>query len=574
MAAEKGSPLAAQVLIDAGISTGVFDVDACSTMSYLIEKCPVVAYRALEQYTLKKRLTQCEVYLAYLEPDVLCGINSGEAVKAKSPLEVITANNDHYLIMHPVIQKCIETKWDAFGRKDTICESLVVTTYLTSWLVLAYMFSDHEEFYFDNKGEHDNHSWKIIFELIICVSTIYFFYKHSAHLKRLASHQHQWNEWKIRRIRSRYITCHPAWPLERQSLLAEEEEVIGLKQPTSNKRTFWYSYECLNVTLLCLVIFTRVLVISADYGFLAHKVIFAVSMVFAFIRALNILKRSRYVSVFLHIAFSAVTSFVQITLLYMQFYIPFVLVFWLMFESYGDDEVRSNPATTHLRNSTVISTSISNDTKRSLSSMLLNLDFMFYGLYKSSYGLDGSIAKLESIDSDAFHILQSLFNIAITFLILPLIIAFITSKFTSNYEQCVAHASLEEARYLIQLQRDMNCRDRLNMVKYYQTFCNPLTVNENPLKQGVYDMRNARERLTRIKSEIEKVADCLCEVDGRMKKNAKTNSFEEGYSASVMPKLLCDLTLMSKTTTSDLNNLTSKEDKINSYLSDLLRITK
>merc|ERR1712013_551839 len=65
--------------------------------------------------------------------------------------------------------------------------------------------------------------------------------------------------------------------------------------------------------------------------FMTAKSIFTINMMFSFLRMLKICIRFRFFSVFLKVTGLAVASFMQIGFLYLQFYVPFVAAFWLMY---------------------------------------------------------------------------------------------------------------------------------------------------------------------------------------------------------------------------------------------------
>ena len=43
--------------------------------------------------------------------------------------------------------------------------------------MLAYTLSDNSWFYYDEQGNWNGHGWKILFELLIIVFALYFFFK-------------------------------------------------------------------------------------------------------------------------------------------------------------------------------------------------------------------------------------------------------------------------------------------------------------------------------------------------------------------------------------------------------------
>ena len=428
IAAEAGSEDIVHFLLEIEAPFGVFDNDGNSALIYMIEKMPNLAFQALGQYMIIQSVSQCQMFVGYLESDGQDTIEPANR-KAKTPLEVITSYNDIDLIMHPVIQKCIEIKWQLFGRLDTIKKLLITFIYLLCWLILAYTLTDNDEFYYDKNGEWGQHGWKMLFELFIIVFALYFFFKDLMLMKQQLVHHQCWLQWKKRLIRSQYTYCHPAWPAERESLEAEKQR-IQLLPSLAGKQKSWFVYEWIILLFLSGVIITRVFaMIFSDSKFilLIHKVVFGINMIFSFIRMLKIAMRFRYFSVFVKVASLSLTSFIQIGFLYFQVYIPFVAAFWVLFGVYKDDVQHFNTLAKNETNLTIPyihatnSSATSNNSSeiemtiipsvlQMLDPALLTLKGIFFSVYGVSFGQE-DLYKIKRMDSVAFQTITSLYHI-------------------------------------------------------------------------------------------------------------------------------------------------------------------
>ena len=566
LAAEKGSAETAQFLLDIGAPAGVYDNNGNSALTCLLEKIPSVAYRALEQFrTSKISLKQSHMYLSHLETDT--SVKNPKAEKfAKTPLEIITAYDDVDLIMHPVIQKSIAIKWKLFGKIDTIRKLLITSLYLICWLVLSYMYSDNGEYYYTvtEPREWKTHSWKIIFEALIIIFALYFFLKDLI-MKREAIRQHQrWIEWKQHIVRSQYIYCHPAWPGERESLEAEIDRIRTVPS-LAGKQKFWFAYECTILFLLAAIIILRIFTMVFDDNiklFIASKAVFTINMIFSFMRTLKICIRFRYFSVFLKVTSLAVSSFIQIGFLYLQFFIPFVAVFWLMF---GGDAGMELMRLANVTDTTDIGHMSGNKTLNSLAS----LQGIFYSIYESSFGQE-SVYTYVQVEKTSAQILISLYHIFSTFIALSIFVAFVTSKFTTNYKRCVAEASLLQASIVLQLEKGLSKRERANLAKYYAKFCSPLIVN---LKSTSDDLRerDALSKLALTERHIASIENSIRDAEDRYQENDRKSH------ASIFESILGCSSLLgtkqenfSKTIKTELKDIAQKQSYMNKYLSKLL----
>ena len=563
LAAEKGSAETAQFLLDIGAPAGVYDNNGNSALNCLLEKIPSVAYRALEQFrTSKISLKQSHMYLSHLETDT--SVKNPKAEKfAKTPLEIITAYDDVDLIMHPVIQKSIAIKWKLFGKIDTIRKLLITSLYLICWLVLSYMYSDNREYYYTitEPGEWKTHSWKIIIEALIIVFVFYFFLK-DLNMKREAIRQHQrWIEWKQHIVRSQYIFCHPAWPGERESLEAEIER-IGTVPSLAGKQKFWFAYEWTILILLAAIIVLRILTIVFDDNIkllIASKAVFTINMIFSFMRTLKICIRFRYFSVFLKVTSLAVTSFIQIGFLYLQFYIPFVAVFWLMFGGDAGMELMWDA------NVTDVGHTHDNNTMNSLSS----LQGIFYSIYESSFGQESVYAYVK-VENTTAQILISIYHIFSTFIALSIFVAFVTSKFTTNYNRCVAEASLLQASVVLQLEKGLSKRERANLAKYYAKFCSPLIVNLKSPRDDLRE-RDALSKLALTERHVTRIENGIRDAEDRYQENDRKSHasiFESIHGCSSL--LGTKQENFSKTIKTELKDIAQKQSYMNKYLLKLL----
>ena len=72
------------------------------------------------------------------------------------------------------------------------------------------------------------------------------------------------------------------------------------------------------------------------------------------------------------------------------------------------------------------------------------------------------------------QILVTLYHMFVTFIILSVFVALITSKFMTNYSRMVAEASLLRASVVLQLEKNLSKADKLKLMRYYKKLCNPL----------------------------------------------------------------------------------------------------
>ncbi|XP_047134098.1 uncharacterized protein LOC100209684 isoform X1 [Hydra vulgaris] len=586
LAAEYGSSKTAQLLLDLEAPIGVYDNDGNFCLSYLIEKMPDVAYQALNQFKVANiSLGRNEVYLSYLEKNP----NSKVGNFTKVPLEMITIYDEYDLIMHPVIQTMLEVKWKKLGRFITLRQLFILFIYLSCWMVLAYLFDPSGIYYKPLKVK----GWKIILEIIIIAAAVFFFYEDVTRIRETVKAQTAWVEMRRHKLRSKYPYCHPAWPSDRQNVDVEIERLQG-SPSLAKKQQFWIFYEFSMLIIIAAIIITRIIdaYISTKASYLTHKCIFAIGLMISFLRVLKICIRFRYFAVYLKVAGLAIRAFIQIAFFYLQFFIPFVAVFWVTFgvvpvaNSNVDNSNISNlsnttnftesynfSTATNISNflSTTISTTSSTTISEDLD--LRGLDGIFYHVYESSFGQD-DLFMLSTYDKYAAQTLISLYTIFTTFICLTVLVALITSAFTTSYKKCVAQASLLQASMLLQFEKKLSKKQQKEMAFYYAQECTPLIIKEDVSKESAESViRNLTSKLERTERNLADINEIIFEAE------KKEN--EEGISAKreILENIFTNISLLKEkqkenelVSKAALKDLAEKETHINRCITKLIKL--
>jgi len=550
LAAEQGSTETAQFLLDVGAPAGIYDSEGNSAIANLLEKMPHVAYRALHQFVVTNMpLKRSEMYLSYLESG-----STGKAnMIAKSPLEMITIYDDIELIMHPVVQKAIQVKWKLFGRMDTIRKLFITILYLICWLVLAYTFTDNRDYY----QPWSENGWKIAFEALIIIFALYFFYMDVAVKRDSVTYHRAWVEWRQHIVRANYSNCHPCWPGDREKLESESERIRSVPS-LAGKQQFWFVYEWMILLVLAVIIITRVLdILLEDVDlFIAHKFVFGIGLMISFLRLLKIGIRFRYCSVFLRVTGLAVISFTQILFLYIQIYIPFVAVFWMM---YGGQNGLDKIAKAHDFQPP------SNDTIRQMT----QLEHIFFHVYESSFGQEDLFFYSE-VEKETAQTIISLFHVFTTFMTLSLFVALVTSKYTTHYNRCVAEASLLQAAVVLRLEKNLSGKDKQKLNNFYKKNCNPLIV---PFEESTEHehKRNALSQLRLTERRLNGIENIIREAEDKFQKNDRRSQNQILDSIRTSSESLNNKqTEFAKHVRTNMKEVTQKQEYMNRYLPKLL----
>ena len=377
---------------------------------------------------------------------------------------------------------------------------------------------------------------------------------------KTAKYHYKWAERKQHILRSE--SCHPAWPNEKESI---EEEMKRIRSVPSlaGKQKFWFFYEWLIFLLVLVIIITRVLSLTHKdniHLFIMHKFMFGVGTLFSFLRMIKICIRFAYFSIFLKVASLAITSSIQIVLLYIQIYIPFTSAFFVIFGVITD----SNNGTSSIRHGNVSTPEEGHAHSR------FAIEHIFFVVWESSFE-EKFIYQLETDDSVTKQILVSLFHVFSTFILFSLFIALCISQFTSNYKRCVAKASLLQASIVLQLEKGMNKRDKLKIEKFYNRHCNPMILgakkfDDNFMEKMMLSKMNLTKRL------VSDMSDRFHVINHRYEENCdekKKTSLKES-TVECISKLIDGKEVFCNMLQCELKYINKKQDFVNKHLSSLL----
>ena len=128
---------AARFLVELGTPTGVYDHNGEMTLSLLILKMPEVATIALDQFRSQDMINRKEyTFLNYVEGPRVWE-NSPRENKARSPLEVAIQYEQYCIVMHPVMKRLINVKWEFFGKKGAQIDLIVNVAFAFVWTIIG-----------------------------------------------------------------------------------------------------------------------------------------------------------------------------------------------------------------------------------------------------------------------------------------------------------------------------------------------------------------------------------------------------------------------------------------------------
>ncbi len=125
----------ALLLINEGASATIYDTEGNSAMTILTDKMPDVAVQAMDQLYSTDNVNRKEFFsLNHLEG---AKINEGCKTTARTPLEIAVQKRYFSIVMHPVVQRLIDLKWNHYGKSGAIWDLMLNLGYAILWTIFS-----------------------------------------------------------------------------------------------------------------------------------------------------------------------------------------------------------------------------------------------------------------------------------------------------------------------------------------------------------------------------------------------------------------------------------------------------
>jgi len=452
IAAESGRAQAAMTLLDFDAPAGVYDGKGNSAMAHMVEKMPNVAYAALSQFYIDdKALRRKYYYLNQLE--------SGKDEKelgqnnAKTALEMIVVYKETELVMHPVIQKLINVKWNLFARKYSWIELIVNLFFTSIWLVLAILVPRDGQFH----TPVSNQAWRIVLEAIFLMMSTYFAIKEAMTSRNMHRIDSQWKEWMARNLEDELEHCHPKWPDERKYIESEIQRVWKFRG-THSRNILWSIYEwmCHGSVLATAAAEVYYELNPMDkVAWKAFSIVLSISVMMICLRLMKMCRAFTFLSAFIVLLGHVLGATLKFAFLFFEFFIPYVCILWVIF---GGKENAAN----------IEKVSTNNGQKFESFG-----DIAYIG-WLMTVTADIPFTAMVRYDRQLSMIIVGTYYALVSVVCINLYIALMSETFTRVYENAEANASLQQALLILYIEKQMNLEECAKVRKAFSTSCSPL----------------------------------------------------------------------------------------------------
>ncbi|XP_040289767.1 transient receptor potential cation channel subfamily A member 1-like [Bufo bufo] len=440
LASELDRSEAARLMLNLKCDASVQDDTGLSCLTMMVVNMPPVATQALDQFLIKDRANRKQhFYLNLVEPST----SGFKETQAKSPLEVIVQSRQLDIIMHPVIQKLIEVKWRFFGRKNIAIMLSLNLLFIISWTALGIASSlPRTE---DAPYKFPEDAWRII---VICIAlglTLYQIVEEFKEIYQSKVKMNLWKEWRKKELERDFKYCHPMWPEEKEYLQKGIDDLQYI-QPAYFK-DFWNVFDWIVYFLLLAVIVTHiadVIVKSNADLHVSHVRVFAVTIIFLWLRLMKHARAIRLLGPFIVMLGKIVTDVLKFLYLYGEFYIPYACAFWIIFGG----KVHN----------------------------MATVPQMLFTIFRMTLVDDYNFGDMYAVDPVMAYILCGTFLGVSSILCINLLIALLADTFQRVYDNATANAVMQQATMLLQIEEGLSKKNKSKFDQYMRTSCAPLSL--------------------------------------------------------------------------------------------------
>ncbi|BFZ16281.1 hypothetical protein BsWGS_19321 [Bradybaena similaris] len=477
VAAELDRSETARFLLECEAPVHLSDNQGSRAITWMISKMAPVAKEALQQLYSTDRASRKRYHaLNYLVRDK----EKDPYGKAQTPLHTAVAFKQYDLLMHPVFQKLLENMWQRFGRFWTIYQFGVNFVYIVMWTVIGIVVEYDKRHIYNMPDD----VWRIILYVLAAVFTFYQIFEEVMEFRRSEKMHSYWEESRKVDIQMDMKFCHPRWPEERKYL---EMEIQAMEQQKPKYfHDMWNIFDWICYIMLLVCIATHVADIISHTEILArlHIRFMAVTIILLWLRLMKNARAFSILGPFIVMLGHMLKDCVRFLFLYMEFYIPYLAAFWMIFG--GTKRMQDNQ-----------------DKEVSVSGFEYPGQ-IFFSLFRLTLVDDYDYDGMLQIDGVMADILLSTWFLLSAILSLNLFIALLSDTFQRVYDNAKANAVMQRAIIILNIWEGINQRRKNNFLLYIEENCSPLReeydddltlVEENELQKVTIQIKEDLENL-------------------------------------------------------------------------------
>eukprot|EP00794_Sanderia_malayensis_P005153 gene5153-5803_t len=467
VAAELDRSETCKILLKEGAPAGVCDDSGMSAMALMIMKMPPVALTALDQFHVKDRANRKQYfYLNYLETPQSCPY-------AKSCLKVAVEKKQYSIIMHPVMQRLTEVKWNRFGKTRAWFYLVLNLIFCILWTTLL-CTSPHS--YKNMYSPLPGKSYRIGLEILAACSLVYWFVSEYKEYRASLRERREYLKWRESEMTKEFEHCHPRWPEERAYLEREITELLA-----SNMSYFvdWWNYfDWLTYISVIATLVAHAVAYANESpdAYEAEHVIGSIMLILQWLRLMKFVRAFHALGPFVVILNHVASDTARFAFLFFEFYIPFSAAAWILFGR------QSIPGYS-------------------------NIEELFYNLLQITVIGDYGFSDLAAKHGRTARLLCGTYIVLSGIVCLNLFIALLSDTFQRVYDNAKANAQMLRSARVLSFEDNFSKKQRKRYRNYIDKNCSPERIyydddmtdqSETELKRMTHQIKQDVDRMNKF----------------------------------------------------------------------------
>ncbi|XP_052106818.1 transient receptor potential cation channel subfamily A member 1-like isoform X2 [Mytilus californianus] len=481
VAAQLDRSESAQILLNNKASATTRDVSGQICLSWMIVKMPPVAQDALSQFWTCDRPNRKQYY------DLHHMVHDKEVDKdlvAVTPLNAAVNYKQYDLLMNKTFIKLINTQWVRFARWRAWLNLFLNFVYILLWSLIGIFIE------FDERHEYimPEQWYRVVLWVAAIGFTTWQIIEEVLEYKRSLRKNYLWETTRSNEIDADLKYCHERWPEEKAFLISEKDELKN--RGPSYFTDFWniFDWTCYLFLMVCIATHIADVVDHKTDVARAHIRLMAVTIILLWLRLMKNVRCFSLLGPFIVMLTHMLKDLVRFTFLYLEFFIPFVFAFYMIFG--GNKVAYSGNVVVKADNVTV--------------SGYEDFNSALFSLFRLTMVDDYDFDNMLIIDPLMARLLVGLWLALSAVLCLNLFIALLSDTFQRVYDNAQANAMMQKAQSIISFWEGMSHSSRDKFLHYISANCSPLKQYYDD------DMTDADgEDLTKVTIQIKEQLDDL-----------------------------------------------------------------
>nr|AOR07029.1 transient receptor potential channel-like protein [Saccoglossus kowalevskii] len=479
VAAEGDRSETARLLLELGADASDEDDSHMLALVLMITKMPPVAREAMDQYHRTDRANRKQFFdLHHLEP---FKPDFEKRPPCRLPLQVIVEYKQLDLIIHPVIQQLIKTKWKRFGRRGAWKQTILNFIFIMLWTVIGVTLpKDSDQYNFPLA------IWRVILEALALAFTLFQIIQELQEFFQSKKSFNKWKDWRTAELERDIEFCHPRWPQEKLYLEREVDEIQGMGPSYFSDSWNYFDWFVYFLLLCCSVLHIVDIALEQDTDETGDDIpskvlhrLFAITIIFLWLRLMKSCRAFAALGPFIVMLGKIMIDIARFGYLYLEFWIPYCCAFWMIFGVTG------------------------------LVTGMESFYSVGYSLFRMTLVDDYDYEGMKAVDPIMADILCGTFLAVSAVLCLNLMIALLSDTFQRVYDNAKSNAAMQKAAIVLGVEDGLSTKDRKKFMTHIWEHCAPeeLYYDDDLTGPGAGD--DLKKITVQIKDDLDEMNEAL-----------------------------------------------------------------